>query len=257
MMRAPLRLLLVDDEPLARSRLRDLLSDIAEEVPTTVVAEAHDGHSALALIQKHPCDIALVDIRMPGMDGVEFARHLARWPAAPSVIFVTAYDQYAVSAFELAVLDYLVKPVRAARLAVALQKAARHPDEAARLEKSALATRRHLSCLERGRILLVPVADILYLRAEQKYVTARTVEREYLLEESLVKLEDEFADNFVRVHRNCLVASAALMGLERTGAEESKEDSWQVILPGLDERIPVSRRQLPLIKKVLKPKSQL
>ncbi len=255
MMRAPLRLLLVDDEALARSRLRDLLGDIAEEVPTTVVAEAHDGHSALALIQTHPCDIALVDIRMPGMDGVEFARHLARWPAAPAVIFVTAYDQYAVSAFELAVLDYLVKPVRAARLAVALQKATRHPDEAERLEKSALATRRHLSCFERGRVLLVPVTDILYLKAEQKYVTARTVEREYLLEESLVKLEAEFADNFLRIHRNCLVASGAVIGLERTGAEDNKEDYWQVMLSGISERIPVSRRQSPLIKKVLNPKS--
>lgn len=254
-MRAPLRLLLVDDEALARSRLRDLLGDIAEEVPTTVVAEAHDGHSALALIQTHPCDIALVDIRMPGMDGVEFARHLARWPAAPAVIFVTAYDQYAVSAFELAVLDYLVKPVRAARLAVALQKATRHPDEAERLEKSALATRRHLSCFERGRVLLVPVTDILYLKAEQKYVTARTVEREYLLEESLVKLEAEFADNFLRIHRNCLVASGAVIGLERTGAEDNKEDYWQVMLSGISERIPVSRRQSPLIKKVLNPKS--
>ena len=255
MMRAPLRLLLVDDEALARSRLRDLLGDIAEEVPTTVVAEAHDGHSALALIQTHPCDIVLVDIRMPGMDGVEFARHLARWPAAPAVIFVTAYDQYAVSAFELAVLDYLVKPVRAARLAVALQKATRHPDEAERLEKSALATRRHLSCFERGRVLLVPVTDILYLKAEQKYVTARTVEREYLLEESLVKLEAEFADNFLRVHRNFLVASGAVIGLERTGAEDNKEDYWQVMLSGISERIPVSRRQSPLIKKLLKPKS--
>lgn len=255
MMRVPLRLLLVDDEALARSRLRDLLGDIAEEVPTTVVAEAHDGHSALALIQAHPCDIALVDIRMPGMDGVEFARHLARWPAAPAVIFVTAYDQYAVSAFELAVLDYLVKPVRAARLAVALQKAARHPDDAERFEKSALATRRHLSCFERGRVLLVPVTDILYLKAEQKYVTARTVEREYLLEESLVKLEAEFTANFLRVHRNCLVASGAVIGLERTDVEDSKEDYWQVMLSGISERIPVSRRQLPLIKKVLKLKS--
>jgi two-component system response regulator AlgR len=257
MRREPLRLLLVDDEAPARLRLRDLLGDIAEEVPTTVVAEAYDGHSALALIQTHPCDIALVDIRMPGMDGVEFARHLARWPTAPAVIFVTAYDQYAVSAFELAALDYLVKPVRAARLAVALQKATRHPDETERLEKSALATRRHLSCFERGRVLLVPVADILYLKAEQKYVTARTVEREYLLEESLVKLEAEFANNFMRVHRNCLVASDAVIGLERTGAEEDKEDYWQVMLSGISERIPVSRRQSPLIKKLLKLKSRL
>lgn len=252
MMTMPLRLLLVDDETLARTRLRNLLNDIAEEVPTTIVAEAHDGHSALALIQTHPCDIALVDIRMPGMDGVEFARHLARWPKAPAVIFVTAYDQYAVSAFELAVLDYLVKPVRAVRLAVALQKAKRHPDEADRLEKSALATRRHLSCFERGRVLLVPVTDILYLKAEQKYVTARTTEREYLLEESLVKLEAEFGERFLRVHRNCLISPDAVIGLERVSAEGEKDDAWQVMLSGIRERLPVSRRQWPLIKNLLK-----
>lgn len=251
-MNVPLRLLLVDDEAPARTRLRNLLSDIAGDVPTTIVAEAHDGHSALVLIQTHPCDIALVDIRMPGMDGVEFARHLARWPAAPAVIFVTAYDQYAVSAFELAVLDYLVKPVRAARLAVALQKATRHPDEAERLEKSALAARRHLSCFERGRVLLVPVTDILYLKAEQKYVTARTAEREYLLEESLIKLEIEFAERFLRVHRNCLIAREAVIGLERAGVEGEKDDFWQVMLSGIGERLPVSRRQWPLIKNLLK-----
>lgn len=251
-MSEPLRLFLVDDEAPARTRLRNLLSDIAEEVPTTIVAEAHDGHSALALIQAHPCDIALVDIRMPGMDGVEFARHLARWPAAPAVIFVTAYDQYAVSAFELAVLDYLVKPVRAARLAVALQKAKRHPDEVERLEKSALATRQHLSCFERGRVLLVPVTDILYLKAEQKYVIARTAEREYLLEESLVKLEAEFAERFLRVHRNCLIAPGAVIGMQRASAEGEKDDFWQVMLSGINEHIPVSRRQWPLIKNLLK-----
>lgn len=155
-----LRLLLVDDEAPARTRLRNLLDDIAAEVPTIVVAEAQDGHSALHAIQAQSCDIALVDIRMPGMDGVEFARHLAYLPQAPAVIFVTAFDQYAVSAFELSALDYLVKPVRASRLALALQKAKRRVDETERLEKSALAIRRHLPCMERGRVFLVPVADI-------------------------------------------------------------------------------------------------
>ncbi len=252
----PLRLLLVDDETPARARLRDLLGDIAIDIPTTVVAEADDGRSALELIQKHKCDIALVDIRMPGMDGVEFARHLSRLPGAPAVIFVTAFDQYAVRAFELAALDYLVKPVRAARLAAALQKARRRPDEAERLEKSALATRRNLSCFERGRVLLVPVADILYLKAEQKYVTARTAEREYLLEESLVKLEAEFADRFLRIHRNCLVALDVVMGIERASAEGEAEACWQVILLGINERIPVSRRQWPLIKSLFKHTDQ-
>lgn len=247
-----LRLLLVDDEAPARARLRDLLGDIAAEVPTRVAAEAADGFAALERAQAGDLDVALIDIRMPGMDGVELARHLARLPDAPAVIFVTAFDQYAVQAFELAALDYLVKPVRAARLADALRKARRHADDAARLEKSALAIRQNLSCLERGRILLVPVAGILYLKAEQKYVTAHTAEREYLLEESLVHLETEFSERFLRIHRNCLVARGAVTGVERAVDQGDAEAHWQVILDGSAERLPVSRRQWPLVKALLK-----
>jgi two-component system response regulator AlgR len=247
-----LRLLLVDDEAPARARLRDLLGDIAADVPSRVVAEAADGFAALERAQAGDLDVALIDIRMPGMDGVELARHLARLPNTPAVIFVTAFDQYAVQAFELAALDYLVKPVRAARLADALRKARRRADDAVRLEKSALATRQNLSCLERGRILLVPVAEILYLKAEQKYVTARTAEREYLLEESLVHLESEFSECFLRIHRNCLVARAAVTGVERAADQGDGEAHWQVILDGAEERLPVSRRQWPLVKALLK-----
>jgi two-component system response regulator AlgR len=247
-----LRLLLVDDEAPARARLRDLLGDIAAEVPSIVVAEAADGFAALERAQDSDLDVALIDIRMPGMDGVELARHLARLPTTPAVIFVTAFDQYAVQAFELAALDYLVKPVRAGRLAGALRKARRRADDAERLEKSALATRQNLSCLERGRILLVPVAEILYLKAEQKYVTARTAGREYLLEESLVHLEEEFSERFLRIHRNCLVARAAVAGVERAAEQVDAEARWQVIIDGCTECLPVSRRQWPHIKALLK-----
>ncbi|MCX7146005.1 MAG: LytTR family DNA-binding domain-containing protein [Sulfuritalea sp.] len=247
-----LRLLLVDDEAPARARLRDLLGDISAEVPSVVVAEAADGFAALELAQAEDLDVALIDIRMPGMDGVELARHLARLPNTPAVIFVTAFDQYAVQAFELAALDYLVKPVRAARLADALRKARRRADDAVRFEKSALAIRQNLSCLERGRILLVPVAEILFLKAEQKYVTARTAEREYLLEESLVHLEAEFSERFLRIHRNCLVARAVVTGVERAADQGDAEAHWQVILDGTAERLPVSRRQWPQVKALLK-----
>jgi two-component system response regulator AlgR len=247
-----LRLLLVDDEAPARARLRDLLGDIAADVPSMVVAEAADGFAALERAQAGDLDVALIDIRMPGMDGVELARHLARLPTTPAVIFVTAFDQYAVQAFELAALDYLVKPVRAARLADALRKARRRTDDGARLEKSALAIRQNLSCLERSRILLVPVAKILYLKAEQKYVTARTKEREYLLEESLVHLEEEFSEHLLRVHRNCLVARSAVTGVERATDQGEAEARWQVILDGSEERLPVSRRQWPQVKALLK-----
>ncbi len=247
-----LRLILVDDEAPARTRLRDLLGDIAAEVPSVVVAEAADGRAALELAQAGSLDVALIDIRMPGMDGVELARHLARLPAAPAVIFVTAFDQYAVQAFELAALDYLVKPVRASRLADALKKARRRADDAERLERSALSVRQNLSCLERGRILLVPVAEILYLKAEQKYVTARTAEREYLLEESLVHLETEFSQRFLRIHRNCLVARGVVIGVERAADEGDAEAHWQVIIEGAAERLPVSRRQWSQVKALLK-----
>lgn len=251
-MNQPLRLLLVDDEAPARARLRDVLGDINAEVPSIVVAEAADGFAALERAQAQDLDVALIDIRMPGMDGVELARHLARLPTTPAVIFVTAFDKYAVQAFELAALDYLVKPVRAARLADALRKARRRADDAIRLEDSALAVRQNLSCLERGRILLVPVARILYLRAEQKYVTARTAERDYLLEESLVHLESEFSERFLRIHRNCLVARAAVAGVEHVACEGDMEAHWQVILEGLAERLPVSRRQWSQLKSLLK-----
>ncbi len=247
-----LRLLLVDDEAPARARLRDLLGDISAEVPSIVMAEAADGFAALERAQAGDLDVALIDIRMPGMDGVELARHLARLPSTPAVIFVTAFDQYAVQAFELAALDYLVKPVRAARLADALRKARRRADDAVRFEKSALAIRQNLSCLERGRILLVPMAEILFLKAEQKYVTARTAEREYLLEESLVHLEAEFSERFLRIHRNCLVARAVVTGVERAADQGDAEAHWQVILDGTAERLPVSRRQWPQVKALLK-----
>ncbi len=251
-MSAPLRLLLVDDETPARARLRDLLGDIADEVPTEVVAEAATGRAGLEHVQTGDIDVALVDIRMPGMDGIEFARHLSRLPDGPAVIFVTAYDEYAVKAFELSAVDYLVKPVRAARLAEALKKAQRRTDDVERFEKSALAARQHLSCLERGRILLVPVTEIVFLKAEQKYVTARTAEREYLLEESLVHLESEFGDRFLRIHRNCLVARAAVSGVERVAGSEDVEAHWQVMLTGSDQSLPVSRRQWPQVKALLK-----
>jgi two-component system response regulator AlgR len=173
------------------------------------------------------------------------------WPEGPGfplLVFVTAYDQYAVQAFELNAIDYLVKPVRAQRLVAALEKARRAaPPEREALARLAPEARRHLSVSERGRILLVPVADILYLKAELKYVTARTREREHLLDESLTRLEEEFASRFVRVHRNCLVAREAIAGFEKSAAEDG-ETHWSVLVAGLEEKLPVSRRQWPAVK---------
>ncbi|MFN3884468.1 MAG: LytR/AlgR family response regulator transcription factor [Rhodocyclaceae bacterium] len=183
------------------------------------------------------------------MDGIELARQLAGSPHPPAIVFVTAYDEFALKAFELAAVDYLLKPVRAERLLDALSKARRLL--AADFQTLMPAARTRLRVVERGKVLLVPVADILYLRAEQKYVVARTAAREYLLEESLVHLEAELAPHFLRIHRNCLVAVAAVSGVMRAAEEESGEAHWALCLANVPERLPVSRRQWPQVKQRL------
>lgn len=243
-----LRVMIVDDEALARARLRDLLADVAAEQPNEIVAEAANGVLAIEALRERSPDLMLVDIRMPKMDGIELARHLARLERPPAIVFVTAYDSYAVQAFELNAIDYLVKPVRAQRLAAALQKARRNrplaPPQLASLPQG---VRTHLSCHERGRLLLIPVLDILYLKADLKYVAAHTAAREYLLDESLARLEDEFAARFIRLHRSTLVARDAITGFERCAGEDA-ETQWQALLRGVAERLPVSRRQWPLVR---------
>lgn len=245
---APLLLMIVDDEAPARARLRDLLNDVAPQVPNIVLAETVNGLQALLALAEQPVDVVLVDIRMPKMSGVELARHLLQLPQPPAIIFVTAYDAYAVQAFELNAVDYLLKPVRAERLRLALEKA-RHarPPAAQTLAALPQGARSCLSCQERGRLLLVPVSEVLYLKADLKYVTARTREREYLLDESLVTLEREFADCFIRLHRSVLVAKNAIAGFEK-GVGSDSEPQWHALLRDLDERLPVSRRQWPLVK---------
>lgn len=253
----PLRILIVDDEAPARARLRDLLSDLAASLPNQIVAEAADGMAALEACEAHTPDVVLTDIRMPRMDGLELAQHLGRLPHVPGLIFVTAFDQYAVKAFELAALDYLLKPIRAVRLAAALEKARHSALRSEQLQILSPQGRSVLRSTERGRSLLVPVAEILFLRAEQKYVTAHTHEREYLLEESLNQLEQEFGEIFVRAHRNCLVARKAIAGYERGqhtigDGEEGSEAQWLLLLHDVREKIPVSRRQWPTVKALIK-----
>ncbi len=246
----PLRILIVDDEAPARRRLRDLLADIAADLPNLVVGEAADGVEALEQLGNGPVDAMLVDIRMPRLDGIGLVQQLAARDGAPAVIFTTAFEQYAVRAFELCAIDYLLKPVRAQRLLLALKKLPAALD-AATLRRLAPEGRRHLTSTERGRVLLVPLSEILYLRAELKYVTARTSEREYLVEESLTHLEQEFSDRFVRVHRSCLVARAVIAGCERE-PDADGEARWRVLLHGIADKLPVSRRQWPQIKALLK-----
>jgi two-component system, LytTR family, response regulator AlgR len=243
------RILIVDDEAPARRRLRELIGDCAAVLALEVIGEAGDGHEALAVLNERRADVVLLDIRMPGMDGIELARHIQKLDTPPAVVFTTAYDAYAVKAFELNAIDYLLKPIRAERLALALKKAvASNALSATALAQLAPKARTHLSINERGRVVLVAVADIVFLRAEQKYVTVRTLAREFLLEESLIGLEQEFAQEFVRVHRSALVAKAAIEGFERASAQEAGEAHWQVMLRGLPERLPVSRRQQHIVR---------
>lgn len=255
------RLLLVDDEPPARQRLRTVLSDIAADFPHAVVGEAADGMAALNFLAETGADIVLVDVQMPGMDGIEFARHAAQLEVPPAIVFVTAFDAYALKAFEVHALDFLVKPVRAQRLLESLQRVAdlKPPRSSELTEVARAATpggRAFISVHERGRVLLVPVTEILYFKAELKYVTIRTSERQYLTEESLVALEDEFAESFVRVHRNALVAKNAISGFERVEGDSDEEGAgephWEVTVRGVADRLPVSRRQWPVVKAILR-----
>jgi two-component system response regulator AlgR len=248
---APLRIFIADDEEPARERLKELLGDIAAEVPTSVVGEARNGLEAVDRVPASGAQVLLLDIEMPGIAGLEVARHLAQLENPPAVVFVTAHDRHAVEAFDLNALDYLLKPVRAQRLAAALKKAAAGgaPD-AERLARVAGGAREYFSVIERHRIVLVPVRDILFLRAEQKYVTLRTRERQHLIEEPLTALEEEFAASFVRIHRNCLVARGAIRGFERASPAE-EEPHWLVVLDGLEERLPVSRRQWPGLRELV------
>ena len=241
------RILIADDEAPARSRLRDLLDECRGEFPLAIVDEARNGREALDVVNREKVDIVLLDIRMPEMDGMEAARHIAGMEQPPAIIFTTAFDAYAIKAFEVNAIDYLLKPIRVERLLAALNKtrAAPKPSRDA-LDAAANQPRRHLSVHERGKIILVPLADILYLRAELKYVTVRTVDREFLVEESLTRLEEEFSDAFVRVHRNCLVARSAIAGFERNA--DDSDSGWSVIVRGTGEKLPVSRRQHHVVK---------
>lgn len=263
------RILIVDDEAPARARLTTLLSDIAAECPHELVGEASQAQLALDRIVELSPDIVLLDVQMPGMTGVEMATHLAQNSAdGPVIIFVTAHDEYALKAFEVHALDYLLKPVRATRLADAIRRVKTLKQNAGSQSKMIAdvgaafqAVRKNFSVQERGRLLLVPVAEVLYLKAEAKYVTLRTREREYLLEGTLSSLEQEFSTQFIRVHRNALVARHAITGLERgqlavdaesDGESDKSQEAWQVILRGIDDRLPISRRQWSAVKALVR-----
>jgi two-component system, LytTR family, response regulator AlgR len=242
-----MNVLIVDDEQLARQRLRKLLT---ANGGYTIIGEAETGEDALLKTQKNHPDVVLMDIRMPGMDGIEAASYISRMEKPPAIIFTTAFSDHALSAFETHAIDYLLKPIKRSRLEAALDAAKRmnKAQLSQLLEKKQDSSRRNKICVKtRGSLELVPVEDILYFKADHKYVTLRTADDEYLIEESLKALELEFEQYFTRIHRNALIALNSVSGL-------IKNDTGHACIQfkDIDDTLEISRRHLAAIRKQLK-----
>ena len=236
-----LKVLIVDDEPPARERLRSLLAEIAD---VEVIGEAVNGTEALAHTHELSPDVVLLDVRMPGMDGIEAARHLNVLEEPPAVIFTTAYDQYAVEAFEAHAVGYLLKPVRKEQLAASLVRAGRLTRaQLQRLAAGSAARRTHIAARRREGLRLIPIEEVQYLLADQKYTTVRHVGGEDLIEDSLRLLEREFGAAFVRIHRNALVGVKYLERIERNA-----DGQYLVRLRGCEAPLQVSRRMAGELK---------
>lgn len=241
------RILIVDDEKPARERIRGILK---EQKGHEIIGEAENGREALQKIEELHPDVVLLDIRMPGIDGLEVARHLVGMDEPPAVIFTTAYDEHALEAFNLHAVDYLLKPFRPERLIGALEKALK-PNKLQwkalnRKEDGTPKARTHISSRTRRGIVLVPINDIYYFRAEHKYVTVRHKDGEVLIEDTLKELEVEFEPLFIRIHRNCLIARNYLHSLEKTSTGQQC-----VRLRGIPDLLEVSRRHVAKVRQIM------
>lgn len=241
-----MRLLIVDDEAPARQRLCALVEALAGH---EVVAEAGNGEQALQLAERHRPDVVLMDIRMPGLDGLRAAVRLAQTEQPPALIFVTAYSDHALQAFEAEAVDYLLKPVRRDRLVEALKKAGRlnrAQIEALHRRPQPGAEREHLLVRRRAGLELIPIDEVRYLQAEHKYVTVHHGEGEDLIEQSLKQLEEEFPERLLRIHRNCLVNKAWLAGMERGSGGQV------AVLREAHAQLEISRRHVPAVRAFLR-----
>ena len=240
-----MKILIVDDEALARERLLRL---VAKLQPGAQCLESADGFQALQVVEQERPDLLLLDVRMPGMDGIEVAAHLDSLASPPAVIFCTAFDEYALQALQHQAVAYLLKPVREAELARALSGAGRvnRVQLASLREGAGEPVRQHVSSHSHRGLETLPVADVRCFIAEQKYVVARAPQRDLLLPDTLKELELEFGERLLRIHRNALVSQQHLCGLQR-----DEEGAWRAVLDGLDEHPVVSRRHLAEVKQSL------
>jgi two-component system, LytTR family, response regulator AlgR len=251
-----LNVLIVDDELLARQRLAALVRECPEPA-CSVAAECAHARQAGEWLAQHPlaADVVLLDIQMPGALGTEFAAELKRMDNSPVVVFVTAHGEHALAAFDLEAVDYLTKPVKRDRLFAALQRAARRAPTRAPIAPEHNGDGPVLVVSERGRVVRVPLGDVLYLKAELKYVTLRTASHSYVLDDSLTDLEQRLAERVLRVHRNALVARHAVRALERRkladSDEEGNEIGWAVQVAATGEWLAVSRRQVTAVREAL------
>jgi two-component system response regulator AlgR len=241
-----MNVLIVDDEQLARQRLRKMLSATSEY---RIIGEAETGEDALRKTQASKPDVVLMDIRMPGMDGIEAASYINRMDKPPAIIFTTAFTDHALNAFQTHAIDYLLKPIKMHRLEAALDAAKRmNKAQLSQLRDDETTDVRQKICVKsRGSLELIPIEEIIYFKADQKYVTLRTAEQEYLIEESLKNLEIEFPQRFIRIHRNALVAQHMLLGLSK-----NPQGHACIHFNEIDDLLEVSRRHLPAIRKRIK-----
>jgi two-component system, LytTR family, response regulator AlgR len=252
-----LNVMVVDDEHLARLRMKNLLSD-CQDPPCILAGEAGDAMEAMAKLRGLNADVVLLDIHMPGADGLQLARELRTIRPELAIIFVTAHAEHAVDAFDLDVTDYLTKPVRAERLQKALQKVLLKKEQSAQVlsRPTADLLQKFVVIQDRGRTERVPLSDVLYFKAELKYVTVRTAQRSFILDGALSELEAQYGEGFLRIHRNALVARREMRALERFHGVADEEDGepqegWTVRLRSCDEALLVSRRQLATVRTVI------
>ncbi len=242
-----MKVMIVDDERPALDRISSMLD---AESNFDICAQAKNGMEAIKMAESHKPDIALMDIRMPGMDGLEAARHLSEMEEPPAVIFTTAFGEHALEAFDTQAVAYLLKPIRQEKLMEALDKATKlNKAQLVQLAEGEKTRRTHICARVRGNLELIPVSDIYYFQADQKYVTVRHVYGEVLIEEPLKALEDEFGDAFMRIHRNALVSRDRMAGMNKT-----PEGRFQLVLKEIDDTLEISRRHVAAVRKTLKGK---